>query len=214
MVLIGLFVVLAVLFISARSLAGFYVEVLWFQSVDRTDVFWGILRTKVLLSAVFTIGFVAVALISLTVADRLAPAVRSDGPEEQLLERYRELIGQRQGALRAAVAVLFGLIAGLPAAAHWQEWALFRNAVSFGIADEQFGTDVGFYVFRLPFLNYLVNWIFAAIVVIFLLTAVAHYLNGGIRLQPGGRRVTPQVKLHLSALLVVLALLKIGRAHV
>lgn len=206
--LIALFVVLVVLFVSARSFAGFYVEVLWFRSVDRTDVFWGVLRTKVLLAVAFTVGFAAVAWASLTVADRLAPLVRSDGPEEQVLERYRELIGPRQGLLRIAVAVLFGLIAGLPASAHWEDWTLFRNAVSFGATDEQFGTDIGFYVFRLPFLNYLVNWLFAAFVVIFLLTAVAHYLNGGIRLQPGGRRVTPQVKLHLSALLVVLALLK------
>ena len=58
--------------------------------------------------------------------------------------------------------------------------------------DPQFGLDVGFYVFRLPFLTFVVDWLFAAFVIILIVTAVAHYLNGGIRLQVQGRRVTPR----------------------
>ena len=41
-----------------------------------------------------------------------------------------------------------------------------------------------------------------------IVTAVAHYLNGGIRFQTPMQKVTPQVKAHLSVLLGVLALLK------
>ena len=41
-----------------------------------------------------------------------------------------------------------------------------------------------------------------------IVTAVAHYLNGGIRVQTPFQRVTPQVKAHLSVLLGVLALVK------
>ena len=40
---------------------------------------------------------------------------------------------------------------------------------------------------------------------------VAHYLNGGIRVQVPGQRVTPQVKAHVSVLLGVLALVKAGQ---
>ena len=54
----------------------------------------------------------------------------------------------------------------------------------------------------------MVSWLFAALVIILIITAVAHYLNGGIRLQTPGQRVTPQVKAHLSVLLGVLALIK------
>ena len=49
---------------------------------------------------------------------------------------------------------------------------------------------------------------FTAFVVILIITAVAHYLNGGIRLQVQQRRVSAHVKLHLSVLLAVLALLR------
>ena len=72
-----------------------------------------------------------------------------------------------------------------------------------------FGRDVGFYVFKLPFLQFLVGWTFTAVLVTALLTAVAHYLNGGIRLAPAALdRVTPQVRAHLSVLFAALALVK------
>ena len=51
----------------------------------------------------------------------------------------------------------------------------------------QFHKDVGFYVFQLPFIRFILDWLFAGLVIILLVTAVAHYLNGGIRFQtPAG----------------------------
>ena len=44
--------------------------------------------------------------------------------------------------------------------------------------------------------------------IVLLVTAVAHYLNGGIRFQSPLQRVTPQVKAHLSVILAVMALVK------
>ena len=49
--------------------------------------------------------------------------------------------------------------------------------------DPQFHTDIGFYVFQLPFLSFVSGWLFAALVIVLIVTAVAHYLNGGIRVQ-------------------------------
>src|SRR3954463_11907460 len=54
------------------------------------------------------------------------------------------------------------------------------------------------------------SWILAAFVIVFIVTAVAHYLNGGITVQTPFQRVTPQVKAHLSVLLALLALAKAG----
>jgi uncharacterized membrane protein (UPF0182 family) len=95
---------------------------------------------------------------------------------------------------------------GLPAMSQWQEWKLFVNQQSFGIKDSLFSQDVSFYVFRLPFLGFIANWIFGAFVLITLVTAAMHYLNGGIRLQNLGNKVTPAAKAHLSVMLAILAL--------
>jgi len=46
------------------------------------------------------------------------------------------------------------------------------------------------------------------LIVILLVTALFHYLNGGIRLQGGRPRVRPAVKAHISVILGLLALVK------
>ncbi len=204
-VVVGLVVAL---FLSSQALARFYTDYLWYDSLDRVDVFRGVLLTQILLAALFTAVAAAVLVVNLVIADRLAPSERIPGPEEQMIERYRSIVGARIWLLRIGVGLLFGLLAGVPVSGRWQQWLLFRNGGDFGVADAQFGVDVGFYVFRLPFLTFLADWFFAVVVVALLITVVSHYVNGGIRLQAQGRRVTAQVKLHVSVLLALLALLK------
>src|SRR5256885_9959306 len=196
---VGLFLLVTTL----RSIASFYTDYLWFQSIGQTGVWRGVLGTKLTLAAVFIALFFLLLWVNLLIADRLAPKFRPAGPEEELIERYHELVGRRQGALRIGVAALFAVIAGAGASGQWNEYLLFRNHVSFGVKDPQFGKDVGFYVFQLPFLSWVVGWLFAAFVIVFIVTAVAHYLNGGIRVQTPFQRVTPQVKAHLSVLLAL-----------
>ncbi|MTA28987.1 MAG: UPF0182 family protein, partial [Actinobacteria bacterium] len=200
---------LLVLFVlSARTLAGFYVELLWFDSVNRGDTFWAVLKSKVFLGAVFSIGFAIVAFISLTLAERLAPADLPEGPEREVVERYRMFVGKRTRVLRVLISVIFGLIVGVPAVAQWQDWLLFRHSKSFGVSDPQFGVDAGFYVFRLPFLTFVVDWAFAALVLVILMTAAMHFLNGAVRLQMPGQRITKGGRVHMSILFSLLAVIK------
>src|SRR5437867_2763773 len=84
------------------------------------------------------------------------------------------------------------IIAGVGVSSQWQEWVLFTHRVDFGVKDPQFNKDIGFYVFQLPFLRFIANWLFAGLVIVLFVTAVAHYLNGGIRFQSPFQRVTPQ----------------------
>jgi uncharacterized membrane protein (UPF0182 family) len=206
--MIAIVVVLVVLFLSARGLAGFYTDFLWFDSVGFGSTFRGLLWARFVPAAVFTLLFFALMLVSLTVADRLAPRTRTMGPEDELLMRYQQSVGQYRGRIRVAVAAFFALVTGGSVTSQWREWILFTNSQSFHVNDPQFGKDVGFYVFKLPFLTFLFDWLFAALIIILIVTAVAHYLNGGIRLQSPFQRVTPQVKAHLSVILALMALVK------
>ncbi len=203
-VAVGLFV----LIISARGIAGFYTDYLWFDQLGQGDTFRTILLAKISLAAIFIGVFFVLAFTNLVIADRIAPRFRPMGPEEELLRRYHEIVDDRSGWVRAGVALLFAVIAGAQVSSQWNEWLLFTNRVDFGIEDPQFHTDIGFYVFQLPFLSFVVSWLFAALVIVLIVTAVAHYLNGGIRVQNPGPRVTDRVKAHLSVLLALLALVK------
>ncbi|MEO1063523.1 MAG: UPF0182 family protein [Actinomycetota bacterium] len=204
-VLIALFLFIT----SIRGVAGFYTDFLWFDSLGFASVWRTVLGTRVLLVVAFTLIFFVLMWINLAIADRLAPETRAPGPEEELIERYQEFVGGRRLLVRSGVSLLLGLIAGTGVSGQWENALFFFNRREFGIEDPQFGRDVGFYVFQLPFIGFLVSWFFAAVLIVTIVTAVAHYLNGGIRLQPEeGDRVTPQVKAHISLLIGILALIK------
>ena len=195
---------------SLRGIAGFYTDYLWFDSLHLAGVWRGVLGAKLALAGIFTGAFFLLMWLNLVIADRLAPPFRPAGPEEEFIERYHELIGGRTGWVRSGVSILLALIAGPPVAGEWNSWLLFTHGGSFGVKDPQFDTDVGFYVFKLPFLGFVTGWLFAALLIVLIVTAVAHYLNGGIRVSSRRNRVTPQVKAHLSVLLGLLALVKAG----
>lgn len=211
-VLVGIVLTLVFLAFSLRGIAGFYTDYLLFDELGITGVWRQVLGAKVMLGVIFTVVFFVVMWANLAIADLLAPKFGASGPEEELVERYHQAVGARAGLVRGALAGVFALIAGPGAAGQWNSWILFRNHVAFSAKDAQFDKDIGFYVFDLPFLTFVVDWLFATFVIVLVVTGVAHYLNGGIRFQSSGQspmqKVTPQVKAHLSVLMAVLALLK------
>jgi len=99
------------------------------------------------------------------------------------------------------------LIAGPSASGQWNSWIQFRNYVRSTSKTRSSIATSASTSSACPS-QVVVDWAFASIVIILIVTAVAHYLNGGIRLQTPFQKVTPQVKAHLSVLLGVLALLK------
>ncbi len=208
--IIGFIVVVAliVLLASLRGIFGLYTDYLWYDDIGRTDEWTTVLSAQIILSVIFIAVFFVLAWINLVIADRIAPALRPPGPEEELLVRWHETIGRRTGLIRFAIAGFFALVAGGGAASQWNEWILFTNPVDFGTTEPVFGRDIAFYIFRLPFLNFVVSWFFAAFIIIGIITAIWHYINGGIRIQTVDRRSTPQVKAHLSIILAFLALFK------
>src|SRR6516225_4355682 len=206
--LIGAAVVLVILLLSLRGLARFYTDYLWFKDVGFAHTWRSLISAKVVPTLIFSVSFFVAMLINLTVADRLAPRYRSGGPEDEIIERYRGYIAPYAGRIRVLVSLFFALVMGSGVSSQWQNWILFSHATKFGVKDPQFHKDVGFYVFRLPFEQFAAGWTFAALLVILIVSAVFHYLNGGIRLQSPFQRVTPQVKVHLSVLLAAMALTK------
>ena len=85
---------LAVLFLSLRGIAAFFTDYLWFDSLDLSSVWSGLLTSRVLLFIIFSVAAAAVVWLNLTAANRLAPRFRPVGPEEDLLERYFDMVGR------------------------------------------------------------------------------------------------------------------------
>ncbi|MXW74875.1 MAG: UPF0182 family protein [Acidimicrobiaceae bacterium] len=211
----GRFIVLAVIvallfgLLSLRGVASFYTDYLWFDALNRASVWRQVLGAKIVLTLIFGAFFFVLMWVNLLISDRSAPTHRPPGPEEELIARYHTAIGGRYFLVRTVVSLLFTMVASAGVPSQWEEWLLFVNRKEFGISDPQFGADIGFYVFQLPFLSYVVGWAFAAFVIMLIVTALSHYLNGSVRISViGGERAKPIVKVHLSAILAVLAVIK------
>jgi len=193
-VLIGL----VVLALSLRAIATFWTDILWFDSLDLGSVWRKLLSAKVTLGAGATIIFFIILWLNLVVADRLAPRfLPVSGQDDEVLIRYRELVSGRQRLVEVVVALLVAIVPGVSASAQWSQWLLFRFGGSFEEPDPEFGMDLGFYLFKLPFLTQVVDWLFGFLLVTAIVVAVVHYLNGAIRVQAMGERVTPNAKAHL-----------------
>jgi uncharacterized membrane protein (UPF0182 family) len=193
--------------VFGRAIAQFYVDALWHDALGRGDVFWGQLAAKATLFGLCFVVFLVLAAGNLFAADRAAPAV-FPANVHPYVERFHEVFGHRLRIIRYAVAIVLAFLLALPAAARWQDWVLFRNSRSFGVVDGQFGVDVGFYVFELPFLTFAVDWLFAAMVTVLLLTLAAHLLNGGVLFTSSTPTVRPATRVHIAVLLAVLAAVK------
>ncbi|MGN9779079.1 UPF0182 family membrane protein [Micromonospora sp. H33] len=203
-VLVGVFVLFTLLGWGVQA----WTDWLWFDEVDYKQVFTGVLATRLLLFLAVGLGMAVVVGGNLWLAQRLRPRMRPQSPEQVTLERYRMLLSPRLGTWIALVAAVIGLFAGLSAQSRWNQWLLFRNGGDFGVKDPEFGVDVGFYVFDLPFWRYLLGVAFTAVVLALIGALAVHYIFGGVRLQGVGDRMSNAARAHLSTLVAVFVLLK------
>jgi uncharacterized protein len=199
---------LVLLLLGGSRLINFYVDWLWFGEVGFRSVFATVLFTQIvqfLVGALLIGGLVA---LSLWIAYRTRPVfVPVSGPEDPIA-RYRTVIIQRLRLFGIGIPVVIGVIAGLAAQGDWQTVQQFLNSTPFGITDPEFGIDISFYAFQLPFLRYVLDWMFVAVAISFVVSLVTHYIFGGIRLTGRAGQVSAAARAQLAILAGVFVLLK------
>src|ERR1700710_78915 len=185
-----------------------YTDYLWFDEVDKVNVFSGVLLTRLLLFLIIGLAVALIIAANLYLAYRLRPLLRPHSAEQQTLERYRMIIAPRLGTWITVFTLIIGFFAGLSAQGRWKDWMLFQNSQSFGVKDPQFNVDVGFYVFDYPLLRYPRGVGCTAVVLSVLGALAVHYVFGGVRLQGVGDRMTSAARAHLTSLVAAFVLLK------
>ena len=198
---------LVILLVVVQGLAGFYTNFLWYHWNGLGAVWRTVTWTKVVLATVFVVLAFALLSTSFWLVDKIAPRAMFMAPDTELVRRYQAVVGPHARAARNLAAFLIALALGTGASGQWRNWLLFEHAVPFGRRDPLFGRDASFFVFRLPFLSWLVDWVLVALLVTLVLTAVDHLLNGAIRIQ-SSPRIEPRALAHLSLLLGLMALVK------
>jgi uncharacterized membrane protein (UPF0182 family) len=97
-------------------------------------------------------------------------------------------------------------LVGTAASAEYQDYLLFRAAVPFHIADPLFHLDVGYYVFQLPFISFVVGFVLTSLVLTLIGVGFAYAVAAAQYYDPirgwlvFGRRIPPQAARHISLL--------------
>jgi uncharacterized membrane protein (UPF0182 family) len=205
---IGIVAALLVLFTVIGTLTNVYVDYLWFDETNYTEVFWTEVQTRALLFAVAGVATGGLVALAVHLAYRFRPTFRPMSLEQQNLERYRQSLEPRRKLVLTAVGVVLGLFAGFTAQGSWQTWLTFRNSTDFGRTDPEFGKDISFFVFDYPFYRLVLGFGLAIVILALIGSLLTHYVFGGLRLQTPGQKLTGAARVQLSVLLGLFLALK------
>ena len=200
--------IVVLVLIFGGALARFYTDWLWFGEVGYRMVFWKAFTSKIELGLAAGVLFFLIVYPNLWLARRIAPPIASRYRESELRIRIGRIARRGLGFLIFIATVGASILVGLEARAHWLSYQMFTHPTQFPNVDPIFHKNIGFYVFQLGFLQYVYGWLFFAVVVAAIATAVVHYTNRAIEVLANIPTFAPHVKAHLSLLLAAALFVK------
>jgi len=163
------------------SVADLYTNVLWFDQLGFLPVLTSQIFAQSALFAAGAISFALITGVSLWLAYRFRPVYIRFPDESSPFEQYRRLLEQLRRVVMIGVPLGLGVLAGLAVAPNWGIVLSYLNRTPFGETDPQFGLDISFYIFEIPFLVGLVGFLSGVFLISLLLTAGVHIIYGSIK---------------------------------
>jgi len=175
--------------------ANVYTDILWFDQLGYLPV----LATQWIATGVmFLVGFLGMFLpvwASLQIAYRSRPVYAKLNSQ---LDRYQEAIEPLRRAAMIGIPAVLGLFAGVTTSAQWTQVLQFFNRTPFGATDAQFGFDIGFFVYELPFYRGIIAFASAAVLLSLLAALATSYLYGALRVNGREIRISRTARIQLA----------------
>jgi uncharacterized membrane protein (UPF0182 family) len=194
--------ILLVAFAAIPAFAAFLTDWYWFRQLGFGTVFSTRLLTKIGLG----LGFGAVALVVLYINLRVAQ--RGVVPDPVIVRigntnRPADVYGLLR-RLSAPVALILAVPFGLSAVSGWLTLRAFLARTPFGVTDPVFGHDVGYYIFTLPAVSGLLDWIFGLVIVSLLFVAGLYLIRRDFVMIGRRLHIEPDARRHLAVLIALL----------
>ncbi len=199
---------MAVIVIAFVYLSQVYADVLWYNQLGFLEVFVTENLTRIVLFVVAFLVMAAAVYFSLRIAFRNRPIYAPDSAIQDNLNRYQAQLEPIRRLLMLGIPVVLGAFAGTAASSQWQQVLLFINQEPFNRQDPEFGLDYAFYMFTLPFLNFVTGFLISVVIISAIATILTHYLYGGIRLEEKGLFTTKAARVQIAVVAALFLVLQ------
>lgn len=161
-----------------------WTDFLWFRELGDEQVFSTRLLTGMLLFVVIGLIMTIAVAFNLYFAWRLRPEGPIPIQAEGTFSRYQEVMTSRTKAFVLVPSLLMGALAGAAAVSEVEPAMAWWNAKPFGITDPYFNKDVSFFVFDLPWWQFVLGMVLAILLVCTFAAALVHLVTGSLRVTP------------------------------
>ena len=202
---IAIAILLTFFLFAGRPLLHLLTELWWFEAVGFDEVFWTRISWQVGLWLLTLVAFLAILGGNVWLCRTFVG--RHDIPQPLIRRLSRQEFFLYRLMLVVAI-VAISLVAATLSVPAWETLLKALNATSFERADPLFGLDLSFYIFRLPLLEGVLQWLSGLMLCSLLLVVPIYILEGDIDPQRDWRAmVSRPAKFHISVLLVAIAII-------
>ena len=200
----GIIAAIVIIFFIFSSL---YTDWLWFDQLG----FATVLTTQWLaVSGMFVVGFVGMAIpvfASIAIAFRSRPVYAKLNSQ---LDRYQQVIEPLRRLAMWGIPALLGLFAGVATSSRWDVVLTWLNRTPTGKTDPQFGLDISFYLFELPFYQSIAAFASAVVLIAGIGALATSYLYGALRLNGREVRISKPARVQLAVIGAVYIAIQAG----
>ena len=178
--LISVAVAVLLLLMGLNWARTFYTDWLWFSNLGYQQILLKIVTTKVWLFLAGGLVFAAIAGTNLHLVFR---ATRGQAllARSTITPHLYATVRQLLVWLSVGSVALISFFVAATAARQWDSILRFLWAVPFGEVDPIFQKDLGFFVFTLPVLHFIQQWLLVALILGTLMVAALYYLLSRLR---------------------------------
>lgn len=198
-------IVLVALLFAFVFTANVWTDVMWYDQLEAVRVFWTQWGAQIIVGATGAVLMALVLAVSIKVAYPKGGIPEPEAAQNKNLDTYRDSISKYKWAFFIVLPIAFGILFGASLGADWRTFMLFLNRESFGQNDPQFGFDIGFFVFTLPFLQLLVAFAMRLLIGAWIVSILVHVIYGGIDPSRRPIYISKKARIHLCILLAVSA---------
>ncbi|HEY7236497.1 MAG TPA: UPF0182 family protein [Gemmatimonadaceae bacterium] len=194
----------AVLLLATRAIAQIYVDYEWFEAAGALEL-WRARAVDAIVMRLLS-GLAAGLFVFANLYAVRYSIVSVDLPRKVANLEIRERVSGRYLMIAVIVVSIFlGGVLSLPQS-DWTTFSMAHSNVSFNETDPYFGSDLGFFVYWLPFEQTLYYWTLIALLIVSALVVFLYALTPSLRWDRGRLYVSGYVRRHLTVLAGVVLL--------